>query len=124
MAKVIYLHLSVILFTRGVCLSACWDTTPLGADTPLEGSPPRWRHPLGQAPREYTPPRSRHPLGEDTPPQERSRPPQREAPPWEQTPQEQTPPRHMVNERPVRILLECILVFKCTCTRLCFPKGR
>ena len=27
-AKVMFLHLSVILFTGGVCLSACWDTTP------------------------------------------------------------------------------------------------
>ena len=34
-AKVIFLHLSVILFTGGgVCLSACWDTTP-----------PKSRHP-------------------------------------------------------------------------------
>ena len=39
--KVMFLHVSVILFTGGVCLSACWDTTPprprtppLGADTP------------------------------------------------------------------------------------------
>ena len=30
--KVIFLHLSVILFTVGVCLSACWDTTPPGAE--------------------------------------------------------------------------------------------
>ena len=29
-AKVIFLHLSVILFTGGVCLSACWDTAPPG----------------------------------------------------------------------------------------------
>ena len=41
-AKVIFLHLSVIHFVyRGVCLSACWDNTPPeqtppGADTPLE----------------------------------------------------------------------------------------
>ena len=46
----------------GVCLSACWDTTP-----------PRSRHPP-----EQTPPRSRL--------------------------------QHSVKERPVRILLECILV--------------
>ena len=39
--KVMFLHLSVILFTGGVCLSACWDTPrsrpprsrPPGADT-------------------------------------------------------------------------------------------
>ena len=42
-AKVIFLQASVILFTGGgVCLSACWDTTPLGG-TP----PPRSTEPLG-----------------------------------------------------------------------------
>ena len=46
-AKVIFLHLSVILLTgRGVCLSACWNTTPPEqtpprADTPQEQTPPR-----------------------------------------------------------------------------------
>ena len=73
--KVIFLHLFVILFTGGVCLSACWDTTPLpGADTPPEQTPP-----------EQTTP------GADTTPPPGSR------------------LRHTVNERPVRILLECIL---------------
>ena len=63
-AKVIFLHMFVILFTGGgVCLSTCWDTNPPGAD------PPRSRHP---------PPGSRL--------------------------------QHTVYERPVRILLECILV--------------
>ena len=56
-----------------------------------------------------TPPRgSRHPPGADTPPEQAS--------PQEQTlPPKQTPPRsrlqHTVNERLVRILLECILVY-------------
>ena len=27
-AKVMFLHVSVILSTEGVCLSACWNTTP------------------------------------------------------------------------------------------------
>ena len=91
-AKVIFLHLSVILFTGGACLSACWDAHPPGADTPQEQTPP----------------------GADTTPPEQS-------PPREQTPQEQTQPpgsrhpsgsrlRYTVYERPVRILLECILV--------------
>ena len=88
-AKVIFLHLSVILFTgEGVCLSACWDTTPL-----------RSRHPPEQTPWEQTPPPEQTPpLGADTPQGA------------------DTPPplgsrlRHTVNERPVRILLECILV--------------
>ena len=41
-AKVMFLHLSVILFTPGVggvCLSACWDTTPLGSTPPQEAHP-------------------------------------------------------------------------------------
>ena len=34
-AKVIFLHLSVILFTGGgICLSACWDTIPRSRHTP------------------------------------------------------------------------------------------
>ena len=34
-AKVMFLHLPVILFTgRGVCLNACWDTHTPGTDTP------------------------------------------------------------------------------------------
>ena len=101
-AKVIFLHLSVILFTGGVCLSACWDTTPpLVADTPPEQTPSRSRHPPGA---DTPPPRSRHPP-EQTPPQSRHPPPPLGA---------DTPPgsrlRHTVNERPVRVLLECILV--------------
>ena len=115
-AKVIFLPLSVILFTEGgVCLSACWDTThPQEQTTPPEQTPPK------QTPPKQTPPQadttsgadtlqSRHPQGADTPPRA-------------DTPLEQTPPpppappppgsrlQHTVNERPVRILLECILV--------------
>ena len=53
---------------EGVCLSACWDTHPLGADTP-QTRHPRTRHPLGaDTPREQTrPPWTRHPLGADPP---------------------------------------------------------
>ena len=61
-AKVIFLHLSVILFTGGVCLRQTPPrSTPPGSDTP------RVRHPLGQTPpRSDTPqvrhtPRVRHP---------------------------------------------------------------
>ena len=70
---------------RGVCLSACWDTTPPGA------------HPLEQTPH---PPRP-DPPGADPP---GANPPGTRPPP--------TPGRlqHTVYERPVRILLECILV--------------
>ena len=81
-AKVIFLHLSVILFTGGVCLSACWDTTP------PEQTPPGSRHPPEQQP----PPRSRHPPRSSSPP------------PGSRL-------QYTVYERPVRILLECILVW-------------
>ena len=70
----------------GVCLSACWDTTP----SPLEQT-----HPREQTP----PPQSRYPP-KQTPPPPRSR------------------HRHTVNERPVRILLECILVGIVICKQL------
>ena len=42
--KAMFLHLSVIMFTGGVCLSACWDTTPRPG-TPPTRHPPRTRHP-------------------------------------------------------------------------------
>ena len=85
---------------RGVCLSACWDIPPgsrppLGADPPCP--PPRPDPPGTRPPQEQTTPREQTPPRADTPP-------------------EQTPPlpgsrlQHTVNERPVRILLECILV--------------
>ena len=67
------------------------DTSP-GADTPLqEQTPPRVDTP---------PPQSRHPAGADTP---WSRPPH-PSPPGSRL-------QHTVNERPLRILLECILVY-------------
>ena len=67
-AKVMFLLQFVILFTGGgVCLSACWDTTPPRADTPQEQTPPR-----ADTPREQTPPGADTPLeqippGADTP---------------------------------------------------------
>ena len=57
--KVMFLHVSVILFTGGVCPIACWGTPP-GAD-PLPGADSPW---------EQTPPGSRHPPGADTTPAE------------------------------------------------------
>ena len=56
--KVMFSQACVILFTGGgVCLSACWDTTPPGADTP-QSKPPG-----------ADTPQSRHtPPGADTPP--------------------------------------------------------
>ena len=82
-AKVMFLLVSVILLTGGVCLSACWDTTPPCKQTPLpnEAPPKREAHPWKQIP-----PRRRHP------------------PPLEADPPRSRPPRDTV------ILLECILV--------------
>ena len=119
-AKVIFLHLSVILFTGVVCLSACWDTTPpAGSRHPPEQTPipreqtPPWEqttpreqtHPPGSRPPGRRPPgadtpQSVHPPGADTSPESRHLPPPSRL-------------RHTVNERPVRILLECILVHTC-----------
>ena len=89
-----FLQASVILSTGGG-LPQCMlgyhppEQTPPGADTPWEQTNPR-----------QTPPRAD---------------PQEQTSPEADTPPEQTPPgsrlRHTVNEWPVRILLECILVF-------------
>ena len=94
-AKVMFLQVSVILPTGG------------GGFLPqciLGYTPPQEQTPLEQTPLEQTP-QSRPPW-EQTPPG---------ANPPEQTPQSRHPPgrwlRHTVNERPVRILLECILDF-------------
>ena len=109
-AKVMCLHLSVILFTGGVCLSACWDTT-----TP----PLRTRHP----PQEQAP-RSRHPPGPGTPPDQAS---PRADTSWEQThPRtrhptpgaDPPPPQRQLLLRTVRILLECIHVYGCLYLRI------
>ena len=98
-AKVIFLHLFVILFTGGVCLSACWDTNPPWEQTP-QSRPPGSRHPPGA-----DTPGTRHPQ-EQTPPQDQTHP--------RSTPLEQTPPRAdtppQVYRQLVCILLECILV--------------
>ena len=75
----------VSVHTGGVCLSACWDTTPPGADTPGSRHPPGADTPQSRHP----PTRSRHPRA-DTPPPER----------WPLL-------------RTVHILLECVLVQNC-----------
>ena len=107
-SKVIFLHLSVIHSVHrgeGVCLNACWDT-PWTRHPPPQSRHPRTRHP--------PPPGADTPTPEQTPREQT--PPQEQTPPREQTPTEQTPPppesrlQHTVYERPVRILLECILV--------------
>ena len=53
---------------RGVCLSACWDTTPPDQAPPLEQAPPDQAPPWSRHPRDQaTPLGTRHPLGPDTP---------------------------------------------------------
>ena len=75
-AKVMFLHLSVILSTGGgVCLSACWDTTP------GTRHPPQTRHPPGPG----TPPRPGTP-SDQAPTPDQAHPP-------EQTPLDQAPPQ-------------------------------
>ena len=128
-AKVIFSQAGVknSVHRGGGCLPQCmpgythptpWDQTPPWEQTPQEHTPP-WE----QTPQEQTSPQ------EQTPPQEQTLPwgqtlPLEADTPREQTPPEQTRPpgadptpgsrlQHTVNERPVRILLECILVVKC-----------
>ena len=80
-AKVMFLQASVILSTGGGGVClSAWW------DPPWQQTPPPGLDP----PPVQTPPRSRPPPGADTPPGSRC--------------------QHTVNERPVRILLECILV--------------
>ena len=55
--KVMFLHLSVILFKGGVCPSACWNTHPWGRHPPV-------RHPR-QAPPGQTPPQQAPPSPAD-----------------------------------------------------------
>ena len=79
--KVMFLHLSVILFTGGVCLSACWDTPTHSKEQTPQEQTPRERNPSGT-----DPPRSRHPPGADA-------------------------PSRWLLLRTVCVLLECILVY-------------
>ena len=105
-AKVIFLHLSVILFTWGMSASVhagiphthTWEQTPPQSGHPREQPPPR-----AATPPEQTPPGADLPL-EQTPPPPNRHPPGADTPPGSRL-------RHTVNERPVRILLECILVY-------------
>ena len=102
-----------------VCLSACWDTTPLALQTP-----PRSRHPT---PWEQTPPTGTRPSPWDqTPPGADT--PWDHNPPHDQTPtpRDQTPPGQCMlgdtgNKRAVRILLECNLVLTIFRIDLNFP---
>ena len=104
-AKVIFLHLFVILFTGGFCLNACWDTIP------PDQTPPPFRH---------------HPPDLADPPRP-DRPPGTWQTPWtRQTPRIRYPPgsrlQHTVYEWLVRILLECILVLQVSVHRGGLPQ--
>ena len=100
-AKVMFLHVSVILFTGGGLQAG---RTPLDMENPPppgQGDPP-W---TGRTPRQGGTPRA------GRPPRAGRNPPGRVNPPWTRQP---PPPgsrlQNAVYERPVRILLECILV--------------
>ena len=92
-----YRRLSVHKVGGGVCLSACWDTTPQKQTPPKKQTPPQEQTPPRAA--EQTPPKSRHPPEADTPPKSRHPPKEADTPPPEIRPLLRT----------VRILLECIL---------------
>ena len=117
-AKVIFLHLFVILFTGKRCLPQCMlGYQPPGVDTPQEQTPPRSRHPPGpettplgaDPPQEQTPSGSRHPPRADTPPRGRHPPDGRHPLPGADI----RPESRLQHMQPVRILLECILVSYC-----------
>ena len=106
-AKVIFSQACVknSVHRGGVCLSACWDTPPPEQTPPGPGRPPEQTPPPGpgRPPRtRQIPPRPGRPPPNlaDPPPTPGSRPPH---PPGSRL-------QHTVYERPVRILLECILV--------------
>ena len=97
---------------RGICLSACWDTTP----SPGTRHPPGAGTPRDQAPPGPGTPQTRHPPGPGTP---RTRHPPDQAPPWTRHPPltRHPPVQSMLGDtvkaRAVRILLECNLVYNC-----------
>ena len=96
-AKVMFSHVSVILYTGGVSEEppGTRETSSRPRRTPPDQTDPPWT--------KETPP------DQADPPRTKENPPGRENPPAGRTP----PGRrlqHTVNERPVHILLECILV--------------
>ena len=122
----LYFHrrLSVILFTGGVCPSACWDTHslgrhPLGRHTPPDRYPlgryPLGRYPLGRHPQADTPRQTspgQRPPGQTTPGQ--TSPGQKPPTP---SGRHHLPPPHPHTLHPcrplwwtVRILLKCFPV--------------
>ena len=108
-AKVMFLQASVILSTGGglpQCMLGCQLPAP----------PPPEQRPTPTPQTRQTPPRTRQtPPGPETTLDQADSPGTRDPPrPGRHPPRPETPPgsrrQHTVNERPVRILLECILV--------------
>ena len=141
-AKVIFLHLLVILFTGGgsALMHAGIPTpppprnqapTPLTRQTPPgPGRPPGNRQPppdQADPPNQAPTPQDQAdpPLGPGRPPLEQADPPDQADPPPRTR---QTPLRsrlqHTVYEQPVRILLECILVLTLIHTSVIFQIPR
>ena len=84
---------------------------PSGRYTPLAGTPPgRYTPPLAGTPPWQVHPLAGTPPGRYTPPS-RYTPPAGTPSPGRYTPPRSSRPRNTVNDRPVCILLECILVF-------------
>ena len=99
--KVMFLHLSVILFTGGRGVHPPWQTQPPGRHTPSptpRQTPPTWTdtYPPGRHPPRQTPPRQTTP---------------QQTPPWQTYPL----PLRQPLQWTVRILLECILVLLYFC---------
>ena len=125
-AKVMFSHVSVILLTGG----GLWADPPGPGRPPRQGEPPRDQadtpqtrqtppsreNPPGTRQTPHPPRPGRHPPGRtplQTPPPDQAdtTPPAGRPPPEQADPLPGRRLQHTVNERPVRILLECILVF-------------
>ena len=86
--KVVFTCVCDSVHRGGICLSACWDTTPEIRKPPWEQAPPGSRSPGAGTPPKAGTPREQTPPQAGTP---RSRHPPEQAPPQEQTP---PPPQH------------------------------
>ena len=99
------------------------ETPPARRTPPGKETPPARRPPSKETPQQLNPLARRTPPGQGEPRLSREtprqgEPPQQGDPPWQGDPPARRPPRQgeplpsgiTVNERPVRILLECILV--------------
>ena len=82
--------------------------TPPGRHPPLAGTPPGRHPPL--LPGRHPPPGQAPPPPWQAPPPRQAPPPLAGTPPRQAPPPGRHPPPDTVNARPVRILLECILV--------------